>query len=66
MLAPVERGRSSTMFVVRLTVYPITNQSPVPVAARVAVDLLPRQCASLGLCVRSHSNFYGFYIHPRV
>lgn len=55
MLAHVERGHSLTMFVVRITVCPIMNQSPVLAAARVAVDLLPRQCASLVLCVRSQS-----------
>jgi hypothetical protein len=64
MLAPVERGHSLTMLVVRLTVYPTMNQSPVLAAARVAVDLLPRQCANLVLCVSSHSKFSCLSLSP--
>lgn len=62
MPALVDLGHLSTMFVVHITAYPIMNQSLALLAARVAVDLLTPQCASLGLCVRTHSNRYHSHI----
>lgn len=63
MLALVDLGSSLTMFVVHITVYPIMNQSPVLVVARVDVDPLPPQCASLVLCVRYHFDRCSFHIY---